>query len=183
VQTSGGTVTITADAATSKKYFKVRRMRKNKIIWFGICIACLLPSCKNDDRSKDTVIEKPCISCNIFFICSFDATAVDSVLIAKHHSARISGAMNLYEPAIFSKSNDINSTPVRGSIHVEDSISTNESFSVCLKIGNLSRIYNIENIIIDTIPVYHGHYCGLKSYTLDGVIHNEGNFYLGDFQK
>jgi hypothetical protein len=159
-------------------------MRKNKIIWVSLGIVCLVPSCKYDNRSKDKVVfGKPCKSDRLNFLCSFDATLVDSVLIAKHNSATISGAMNLYEPVIFSKSKEDNSNPVHGSIDTDDSISNNESFSVCLKIGSLSRIYNIENIVIDTMPVYHGYICGLKSYTLDGVVHREGNFYLGNFQK
>jgi hypothetical protein len=159
-------------------------MRKNKIIWFWICIPYLLPSCKPDDRSIDKgFLIKPCGAYNFVFLCRFDPTLVDSVLIAKHHTATISGAVNwnLWGPGTFRKSKDPNSNPVSGTIHVEDSVSNNESFSVCLKIGKLSKIYNIENIVIDTIPVYHGYICGLKSYTLDGVVHNEGNFYLENF--
>jgi len=162
---------------------KVRLMRKNKIIWCWICIAYLVLSCKNGDRPNDKVTEKPCRSDRLLLLCSFDPTLVDSVLIAKYKSETISGGMNLYEPAIFSKSKDNISNPACGFIDVDDSISNNESFSVCLKIGNLSRIYNIENIVIDTMPVYHGYVCGLKSYTLDGIVHTEGNFNLGSFQK
>lgn len=156
-------------------------MRKNKIIYFCLWIAFLVLACKDVDRSNGKVFQKPCRSDKLIFLCSFDATLVDSVLIAKHKSATISGEKNLYKTVIFSKSKDYNSNPVRGSIDVEDSISNNESFSICLKIGSLSKIYNIENIVIDTMPVYHGYICGLKSYTLDGVVHKEKNFYLRSF--
>ena len=90
--------------------------------------------------------------------------------------------MNLLTPVVFRKVKERDTDRPRGIIDLDDSVLKNTSFTLCLKSASHYRNYNFENIVIDTMPVYHGYICTVKSYWLDGVFYEKENFYLPYFQ-
>ncbi len=152
-------------------------MLPNKQIFFSLILIYILTACIHNEKP---VVAQPCKSIKLSFICSFDAMTIDSFYIAKYSSGRSVVPDDVYKTVLFTRSKEVNSNPVHWFVNITDSILKNESFAIRIKRGKSTNIYKFERIIFDTLPVFGGHVCGIKSYTMNGIDYKGGNFFLPD---
>ena len=149
------------------------RMINNLCIYFLFLISA---ACQNSNKpDKNMYI---CKTQPLNFICYLDASTIKKIFLNKRISKAPLDCGKESEFFRISKGSTLNSN--YWFLDLQDSIHKNDSFILCIQINNKFKNYSFKNIVFDTMPVYGGYICGIKSYSLNGKFYNNGNFVLSD---